>query len=277
MYYVDLIYNLLCRYYEKLHYVDLIYNLLCRYHKKFHYVDLIYNLLCRYHEKLHYVDLKYNLLCRYHEKLHYVDLKFYNLLCRYHEKLHYVDLIYNLLCRYHEKLHYVDLKFYNLLCRYHEKLHYVDLTFQTDPDATKPLTRENLDIHTTNEYNGNGIWSSPHDKDSSEMSSLLHNRLSVKDSVESDFPDAVTDSTYIHAKDIEYCELFPTSSKSGCKNGGEDSSAQFGTVTTRHLLSWSFQIAKGMEYLASKRVSLCVYSLSISFYIFCCSFVSLSK
>ena len=136
---------------------------------------------------------------------------------------------------------------------YHEKLHYADLTFQTDPDATKPLTRENLDIHTTNEYNGNGIWSSPHDKDS-EMSSLLHNRLSVKDSVESDFPDAVTDSTYIHAKDIEYCELFPTSSKSGCKNGGEDSSAQFGTVTTRHLLSWSFQIAKGMEYLASKRI-----------------------
>ena len=135
---------------------------------------------------------------------------------------------------------------------YHEKLHYVDLTFQTDPDATKPLTRENLDIHTTNEYNGNGIWSF-HDKDS-EMSSLLHNRLSVKDSVESDFPDAVTDSTYIHAKDIEYCELFPTSSKSGCKNGGEDSSAQFGTVTTRHLLSWSFQIAKGMEYLASKRI-----------------------
>ena len=30
---------------------------------------------------------------------------------------------------------------------------------------------------------------------------------------------------------------------------------QFGPLTTRHLLSWSFQIAKGMEYLSAKKVS----------------------
>ena len=147
---------------------------------------------------------------------------------------------------------------YLFLFSYFDYVKYADVVFPAskpfNDDAIKSLTRENLELK---EEQLQGFQKTPKDCMKMPNFSTTTTDSDYLSTVQTETTTFMNNYKILDEDNInEYVTLLGASesSVSDPEQRLAEDIARLGPVTTKHLLVWAYQVAKGMEYLGSKKI-----------------------